>query len=192
MVHELKKLDYEYNALEPMMSEETLEYHHGKHHATYVAKLNGFIAGTEHESKSLIEIVKSSDGVIFNNAAQVYNHDFFWDSLTPKETQPSADVTKAISEEFGSIEDFKKTFFENAVSLFGSGWVWLCVDKNNKLSIVKTANAQTPITDGLTPLMTCDVWEHAYYVDYRNARPTYLENWWKLLNWDFVAKNLNS
>ena len=192
MAHELKKLNYEYNALEPMMSAETLEYHHGKHHATYVAKLNGFIVGTEHESKNLIEIVKSSDGVIFNNAAQVYNHDFFWDTLSPEETQPSDDLTQMINDQFGSMEGFKKSFFENAVSLFGSGWVWLCLDQNNTLIIVKTANAETPITNGLKPLMTCDVWEHAYYIDYRNARPTYLENYWKLINWRFVSDNLKS
>jgi len=192
MVHELKKLNYEYNALEPMMSAETLEYHHGKHHATYVAKLNGFVVGTDYESKNLIEIIKNSDGVIFNNAAQVYNHDFFWDTLSPEETQPSDDLTQMINDQFGSMEGFKKSFFENAVSLFGSGWVWLCLDENNTLSIVKTANAETPITNGLKPLMTCDVWEHAYYIDYRNARPTYLENYWKLINWKFVSDNVKS
>jgi len=192
MVHELKKLNYDYNALEPMMSAETLEYHHGKHHATYVAKLNGFVVGTDYESKNLIEIIKDSDGVIFNNAAQVYNHDFFWDTLSPEETQPSDDLTQMINDQFGSMEGFKKSFFENAVSLFGSGWVWLCLDENNTLSIVKTANAETPITNGLKPLMTCDVWEHAYYIDYRNARPTYLENYWKLINWKFVSDNVKS
>ncbi len=192
MVHELKILPFAYNALEPMMSEETLHYHHDKHHAGYVTKLNGLIKGTLYESKTLEEIIKSADGPIFNNAAQVYNHDFFWNSLSPKATNPSETLSSMIDKEFGSMEDFKKSFIEKAVSLFGSGWVWLCIDKNNKLSIEQTKNADTPIRFHLKPLLTCDVWEHAYYIDYRNMRPDYLDNWWRLINWEFVSNNLNN
>ncbi len=192
MVHELKTLPFAYNALEPMMSEETLHYHHDKHHAGYVTKLNGLIKGTLYESKTLEEIIKSADGPIFNNAAQVYNHDFFWNSLSPKATNPSETLSSMIDKEFGSMEDFKKSFIEKAISLFGSGWVWLCIDKNNKLSIEQTKNADTPIRFHLKPLLTCDVWEHAYYIDYRNMRPDYLDNWWRLINWEFVSNNLNN
>ena len=190
MVHELNTLPFAYNALEPMMSEETLHYHHDKHHAGYVAKLNGLIKGTPYESKTLEEIIKSADGPIFNNAAQVYNHDFFWNSLSPKVTNPSETLLAMIDKEFGSIENFKESFIEKAISLFGSGWVWLCINQNNTLSIETTSNADTPICKGLKPLLTCDVWEHAYYIDYRNVRPDYLENWWRLINWDFASANL--
>jgi len=192
MVHELKTLPFAYNALEPMMSEETLHYHHDKHHAGYVTKLNGLIKGTSYESKTLEEIIKTADGPIFNNAAQVYNHDFFWNSLSPNVTNPSETLSSMIDKEFSSMEDFKKSFIEKAVSLFGSGWVWLCIDENNKLSIEQTNNADTPIRFHLKPLLTCDVWEHAYYIDYRNVRPDYLDNWWRLINWEFVSNNLNN
>jgi Fe-Mn family superoxide dismutase len=187
MTHELMQLPYAYSALEPMMSKETLQYHHGKHHAGYVAKLNGLITGTEFESKSLIEIIKHADGGIFNNGAQVYNHDFFWTNLSPKPSTPSPALESIISAEFGSMEAFKKAFIEEGLSLFGSGWVWLCIDDKGQLSIVKTSNAQNPIRSGLVPLMVCDVWEHAYYIDYRNARAEYLEAFFKLLNWRFVS-----
>lgn len=190
MQHELMKLPYELNALEPQMSQETLEFHYGKHHQTYVTKLNGLIEGTEYENKTLVEIVKSSQGGVFNNAAQVYNHDFFWNCLTPGGSNVPVSVESALTEAFGSVDKFKEDFTNAAVNNFGSGWTWLVKDASGKLSIVSTSNAGTPITDGLTPLLTCDVWEHAYYIDTRNARPTYLQNFWALVNWDFVANNL--
>jgi Fe-Mn family superoxide dismutase len=189
MKHELIKLPYAYEALEPIMSAETLHYHHDKHHAGYVSKLNGLISGTEFESKSLVEIIKHADGAIFNNAAQAYNHDFFWTTLSPKATAPSLALDSIISAQFGSIEAFKKAFIEKGVSLFGSGWLWLCIDDKAKLSLVSTSNADNPIRSGLVPLMVCDVWEHAYYIDYRNMRADYLEGFWKLLNWGFVSFN---
>ncbi len=190
MKHELMKLPYELDALEPQMSKETLEFHYGKHHQTYVTKLNGLIEGTEFEDKTLEEIVKTSNGGVFNNAAQVFNHDFFWNGLTPGGSDVPANVEAALSEAFGSVAEFKETFTNAAINNFGSGWTWLVKDANGKLDIVSTSNAATPITDGLTPVLTCDVWEHAYYIDVRNARPAYLENFWALVNWDFVAKNL--
>lgn len=189
MLHELMKLPYAYDALEPMMSAQTLQYHHDKHHAGYVTKLNTLISGTEFESKSLVEIIKHADGAVFNNAAQVYNHDFFWTVLSPETTVPSLALDSIISAQFGSVEAFKKAFIEKGVTLFGSGWVWLCIDDKGNLSIVSTSNADNPLRLGLVPLMVCDVWEHAYYIDYRNARADYLENWWKLLNWKFVSFN---
>lgn len=190
MKHELMKLPYELDALQPLMSKETLEFHYGKHHQTYVNNLNNLIIGTKHEEQTLEEIVKSSEGGIFNNSAQVFNHDFFWNGLTPGGSTISSDVEAALIEAFGSVDEFKTQFTAKAVTTFGSGWAWLVKDANGKLSIVSTSNAGTPITDGLTPLLTCDVWEHAYYIDTRNARPVYLENFWKLVNWDFVASNL--
>jgi superoxide dismutase, Fe-Mn family len=189
MKHESIKLPYTYDALEPVMSTETLQYHYDKHHAGYVTKLNGLIQDTEFESKSLIEIIKHADGAIFNNAAQVYNHDFFWTTLSPKKTTPSLELQSIITTQFGSIEEFKKDFLNKGLSLFGSGWVWLCLDEGEKLSILTTSNAENPIRLGLVPLMVCDVWEHAYYIDYRNARGDYLEGWWKLLNWKFISFN---
>ncbi|WP_428023088.1 superoxide dismutase [Arcobacter sp.] len=190
MKHELMKLPYEMDALQPLMSKETLEFHYGKHHQTYVNNLNNLIAGTKFEDLSLVEIVKASEGGLFNNAAQVYNHDFFWNSLTPGGSTISSEVEAALVEAFGSVEEFKTQFTNKAVTHFGSGWAWLVKDASGKLSIVSTSNAGTPLTDGLTPILTCDVWEHAYYIDTRNARPAYLENFWKLVNWDFVAQNL--
>ncbi|RXJ70039.1 superoxide dismutase [Fe] [Halarcobacter ebronensis] len=190
MTHELMKLPYSLDALEPLMSKETLEYHYGKHHQTYVTKLNGLIEGTKYENLSLEDIIKSSEGGIFNNAAQVFNHDFFWKGLTPNGSKIPSSVEAALSEAFGSVDKFKEDFTNAAVNHFGSGWVWLVKNSSGKLEIVATANAKTPITDGLTPLLTCDVWEHAYYIDTRNARPKYLENFWNLVNWDFVAENL--
>jgi len=190
MEHQLMTLPYGYDALEPMISQETLHYHYDKHHTGYVAKLNNLIKETVFESKSLIEIIQNAEGAIFNNAAQVFNHDFFWNSLSPTQRTQSTYLSSKIDEEFGSQEEFKKSFVNTAISLFGSGWVWLCLDKEKNLSIVATSNAQTPLTSGLIPLMVCDVWEHAYYLDYKNARPEYLENYWKLINWDFVSANL--
>ncbi len=190
MKHELMKLPYELDALEPQMSKETLEFHYGKHHQTYVTKLNGLIEGTQFADKTLEEIIKSSEGGVFNNAAQVFNHDFFWNGLTPGGSEISDEVASALTEAFGSVDKFKEDFTNAAVNNFGSGWTWLVKDSSGALKIVSTSNAGTPITDGLTPVLTVDVWEHAYYIDTRNARPVYLENFWALVNWDFVAENL--
>ncbi len=190
MKHELMKLPYELDALEPLMSKETLEYHYGKHHQTYVTKLNTLIEGTKYENQSLEDIIKDSNGGIFNNSAQVFNHNFFWNSLTPGGSEISQELADVISNEFGSVEKFIEKFTDTAINLFGSGWVWLVKDLAGNLSIVATSNAATPITEDLKPLLTCDVWEHAYYIDTRNARPKYLENYWQLVNWDFVKENL--
>lgn len=192
MEHILMKLPYGYDALEPMISQETLHYHYDKHHAGYVAKLNTLIKETVFESKTLEEIIKGADGAIFNNASQVFNHDFFWKSLSNKSTNQSTYLTSKIDGKFGSLEDFKKEFIDSAIGLFGSGWVWLCLDEENQLTIVTTSNANTPLTTKLKPLMVCDVWEHAYYLDYQNLRADYLENFWKLVNWDFVSSNLEN
>lgn len=190
MKHELMALPYQMDALEPYMSKETLEYHYGKHHQTYVTKLNGLIEGTKYENLSLTDIIKSSDGGLFNNAAQVYNHDFFWKGLVPNGSEMPQSVKDALTEAFGSVEAFKEAFTNAAVNHFGSGWAWLVKDAHGQLTIISTPNAATPITEELTPLLTCDVWEHAYYIDTRNARPKYLENFWALVNWNFVAQNL--
>jgi superoxide dismutase, Fe-Mn family len=191
MKHELMKLPYALDALEPLMSKETLEFHYGKHHQTYVTKLNGLIEGSEYADMSLEDIIKKANGGVFNNAAQVFNHDFFWNGLTPNGSEISSDVEAALNEAFGSIDKFKEEFTNTAVNHFGSGWAWLVKDSSGKLSIIATSNANNPLTEGLTPVLTCDVWEHAYYIDTRNARPAYLENFWKLVNWDFVSKNLS-
>ncbi|MGD9554698.1 MAG: superoxide dismutase [Arcobacteraceae bacterium] len=190
MKHELMTLLYAQDALEPLMSKETLEYHYGKHHQTYVNNLNNLIAGTQFENSALVEIVLGSEGGLFNNAAQVYNHDFFWQSLTPNQTAISSKVETALTQAFGSVEKFKEEFTAKAVGHFGSGWAWLVQDENKALKIITTSNAANPLTDNLKPLLVCDVWEHAYYIDVRNARPKYLENFWKLVNWDFVEQNL--
>ncbi|MDY3205698.1 MAG: superoxide dismutase [Arcobacter sp.] len=190
MKHELMTLPYALDALEPLMSKETLEFHYGKHHQTYVNNLNNLIAGTKFEDLSLVNIILESDGGIFNNAAQVYNHDFFWNGLTPTQGEIPASVEESLTKAFGSVDKFKEEFTAKAVGHFGSGWAWLVQDENQNLKIVTTINAQNPLTDNLKPILVCDVWEHAYYIDVRNARPKFLENFWKLVNWDFVAKNL--
>lgn len=190
MKFELMKLPYEDTALEPYISAETISYHYGKHHAAYVNKLNGLIEGTELEGKSLDYIIKNSDGGIFNNAAQVYNHDFYWNGLLNSSTTASVELSDLIDRDFGSMEQFKEKFLEKAAGLFGSGWVWLVIDGDGKLHIKQYSNAENPLKENLTPLLTCDVWEHAYYIDRRNARPEYLENYWKLINWRFVSDNL--
>ncbi|MBU3013864.1 superoxide dismutase [Poseidonibacter lekithochrous] len=190
MKHVLMTLPYNLDALEPLMSKETLEFHYGKHHQTYVNKLNELIENTKYEDLSLNEIIKSSEGGIFNNAAQVSNHDFFWNGLTPNQTNIPSNLEDELVKAFGSVEEFKKEFTAKAIGQFGSGWAWLVQDENKNLKIITTSNAQTPIQSDLNPLLVCDVWEHAYYIDVRNARPAYLENFWKLVNWDFVAKNL--
>ncbi|MCD6258391.1 MAG: superoxide dismutase [Helicobacteraceae bacterium] len=189
MQYSLMELPYPKDALEPMISARTLEYHYGKHHAGYVEKLNGLIKDTEFETKSLIELIKHAEGAIFNNAAQVYNHDFYWTNLSNKPTKPSLELESHIRSEFGSMDAFEKEFQTKALGLFGSGWVWLCIDKQENLSIVTTSNADNPIRSGLIPLMVCDVWEHAYYLDYQNARAEYLANFFKLLNWKFISFN---
>ena len=192
MTHTLMKLPFEETALEPIISGETLAYHYGKHHATYVNNLNTLIKGTSYEGLSLEEIVKTADGGIFNNAAQVYNHDFYFTGMSGEATAPSDALIKALEAQFESVDAFKEAFLGTAAKLFGSGWVWLCRDNDGKLLIKSYSNADNPLLDGLTPLMTCDVWEHAYYIDYRNARPAYLEKWWELINWNFVSDNFAS
>jgi len=190
MEHKLPQLPYTMNALEPHISKETLEYHYGKHHAAYVANLNNLIQGTEFESQSLEDIVKNASGGLFNNAAQVWNHTFYWNSLSPNGGgEPQGSLAQEIERKFGSFADFKAAFTKSAVTNFGSGWTWL-VKGSNGLEIMNTSNAESALTKGVTPLITCDVWEHAYYVDYRNARPAYVEAFWNLVNWDFAAKNL--
>ena len=190
MKHELMTLPYAPDALAPLMSKETLEFHYGKHHQTYVNNLNNLITGTKFENSTLVEIVLGSEGGLFNNAAQVYNHDFFWKGLTPKQSAISSKVETALTQAFGSVEKFKEEFTTKAVGHFGSGWAWLVQDENKALKIITTSNAANPLTDKLKPILVCDVWEHAYYIDVRNARPKYLENFWKLVNWDFVEQNL--
>ncbi|MCH9691675.1 MAG: superoxide dismutase [Fe] [Gammaproteobacteria bacterium] len=191
MAHILPELPYAMNALEPHISQETLEYHYGKHHKTYVDKLNGLLAGTADADKSLEEVIKSSSGGVFNNAAQIWNHTFYWHCLSPNGGgAASGAITDAINSAFGSFEKFKQEFSNSAVNNFGSGWTWLVKQADGAVAIVNTSNAATPLTDsGVTPLLTCDVWEHAYYIDYRNARPKYLEAFWELVNWDFVNQN---
>lgn len=189
MKFELPKLPYAHNALEPIISEKTIEFHYGKHFLTYVNNLNKLKEGTKFENADLDTIVKESDGGIFNNAAQVWNHDFYFKSLTPnKGTKPSDKLMKAIEKEWNSFDNFKKEFEAAGVSLFGSGWAWLVSDSSGKLSIVKESNAGNPITKGLTPLMTMDVWEHAYYLDFQNRRADHLTALWDILNWDEISK----
>ena len=192
MTHTLMDLPFDENALEPSISKETLQYHHGKHHAGYVNKLNTLIEGTVYADMNLEDIVKKADGGIFNNAAQVYNHNFYFNGMSKKETSPSKELSALFERDFTSIEAFKEKFLEMAAGLFGSGWVWLSLDDSGTLIIESFSNAGNPLLLGHTPLLTCDVWEHAYYIDYRNARADYLEKWWKLVNWDFVSKNLEA
>jgi Fe-Mn family superoxide dismutase len=189
MAHELPPLPYAKNALAPHISEETLEFHYGKHHQTYVTKLNGLIPGTEFETMSLEDIIKKSSGGIFNNAAQVWNHTFYWNCLSPNGGgEPTGTLAEAINSKFGSYEKFKEAFSDCAANTFGSGWAWLVKNSDGSVDLSSTSNANTPLTEGKTPLLTCDVWEHAYYIDYRNARPKYLEAFWNLVNWDHAAK----
>ncbi len=192
MAFTLPELPYAKDALEPHISAETLEYHYGKHHQTYVDKLNGLVEGSDLAGKSLEEIVRSSDGGVFNNAAQVWNHTFYWHCLSPNGGgEPQGRLAELIARDFGSFDDFKSKFTDTAINTFGSGWAWLVQTTDGKLEITSTSNAQTPLTGSSKPLLTCDVWEHAYYVDYRNARPKYLDAFWNLVNWDFVNSNLD-
>jgi len=190
MPFELPELPYAKNALAPHISEETLEYHYGKHHQAYVNKLNSMVPSTEFENASLEEIMMKADGGVFNNAAQIWNHTFYWHSMSPNGGgEPEGAFADALFESFGSLDAFKEKFTEAGMTQFGSGWAWLVKDNSGKLSIVKTPNAGNPMTDGLTPLITCDVWEHAYYIDTRNDRAKYINNFWALVNWEFAAKN---
>lgn len=190
MEHTLPALPYALDALAPHISKETLEFHYGKHHQTYVTNLNNLIKGTEFEDLSLEEIVKKSSAGIFNNSAQVWNHTFYWNSLSPNGGgAPTGVLADAINSSFGSFDKFKEEFTKTAIGTFGSGWAWLVKKSDGSLALVSTSNAATPLTTSDVPLLTCDVWEHAYYVDYRNARPKYVEAFWNLVNWEFAAKN---
>lgn len=192
MAIQLPELPYSKDALTPHISAETLEYHYGKHHKTYVDNLNNLIKGTDMENLSLEEIVRKSTGGVFNNAAQIWNHTFYWHCLSPKGGgEPTGEVKAAIEKNFGSFASFKEKFTEASVKTFGSGWAWLVKKSDGSLAIESTSNAETPLKDtSKRALLTCDVWEHAYYIDYRNSRPNYLAAFWNLVNWDFVAKNL--
>ncbi len=191
MQHELMQLPFAKNALEPHISSETIDYHYGKHHATYVKKLNGLVEkDSSLQGKSLIELIKTQTGGVFNNAAQVYNHDFYWHCLEPNDQEgPSPKLKEAMERDFGSVDACIEKFTQTAATLFGSGWTWLSVDQEGKLQVEKTCNANTPIRHGRLPLLTCDVWEHAFYIDYRNDKPGYIEKWWELVNWKFVSDN---
>ncbi len=190
MEHTLPALPYAMDALQPHISKETLEFHYGKHHQTYVTNLNNLIKGTEFENSSLEDIVKKSSGGVFNNAAQIWNHTFYWNSLSPKGGgAPSGKLADAINAKWGSFDAFKEAFTKSAVGNFGSSWTWLVKKADGSLDIVNTSNAATPLTTGDTPLITCDLWEHAYYIDYRNRRPDYMGAYWALVNWEFAAKN---
>lgn len=190
MTHTLPPLPYAKDALQPYISQETLEYHYGKHHQAYVTNLNNLIKDTEFANASLEETILKSSGGIFNNAAQIWNHTFYWHCLTPKSSrEPSGKLADAIIKTFGSFDEFKKRFSQTSITTFGSGWGWLVKNAHGDLEIVSTSNAGTPMTQKQKALLTCDVWEHAYYIDYRNARPTYVEKFWEIVNWDFVAEN---
>jgi len=193
MAFELPELPYAKKSLAPYISEETIDFHYGKHHQTYVTNLNNLISGTEFESLSLEEIIVTSSGAIFNNAAQIWNHTFYWNCLKPGGGgEPEGALAEAINTTFGSYTTFKEEFTKCAVTTFGSGWAWLVKNPDGSLALVSTSNAGCPLTAGQTPLLTCDVWEHAYYIDYRNARPAYLEAFWTLVNWDFAASNFSA
>lgn len=193
MAHQLPPLPYAKDALEPVISAETIDFHYGKHHQTYVTNLNNLIKDTEFENATLEEIVLKSSGGIFNNAAQVWNHTFYWNGFKPNGGgAPTGELADAINQAFGSFEEFKKQFTQKAITTFGAGWAWLVKNKDGSLSLESTSNAETPLTKGQIPLLTIDVWEHAYYVDYRNARPKYAEEFWNIINWDFVAANFKA
>jgi len=193
MIHKLPELPYERNALAPHISGETLDFHYGKHHQAYVDNLNKLIQGTEFENLSLEDIIKKSSGGIFNNSAQVWNHTFYWNCMNPNGGgEPTGALSKAVATAFGSFDEFKTKFSNTAITTFGSGWAWLVKNEDGRLALDSTSNAGNPLTSGIVPLLTCDIWEHAYYIDYRNARPKYMEAFWNLVNWDFVYQNLES
>ncbi len=192
MAIELPALPFAREALEPHVSGETIDFHYGKHHKTYVDNLNKMISGTELDSLTLEEIVRKAEGAMFNNAAQVWNHTFYWNCLSPEGGgKPSGALAKAMDEAFGTYDAFVEQFTKTAIGTFGSGWAWLVQRTDGTLAIISTSNAATPLTGEDKALMTCDVWEHAYYIDYRNARPKYLEAFWKLVNWEFVAAQMS-
>ena len=185
---ELTELPFAQDALEPFISKETIEYHYGKHHTGYVNKLNELIKDSELDKMSLTSIISCSEGAIFNNAAQVFNHSFYWDSLSALKSKPSKKLQEKIENDFGSLEKLKEEFIKAGVTLFGSGWVWLCREPNGVLVLKQTSNAHTPISTNLIPIFVCDVWEHAYYIDYRNLRQKYLEEFWGHINWSFASE----
>jgi len=189
MIHELPKLPYDASSLEPFISQKTIEFHYGKHHQTYVNNLNNLIKGTPFENASLEEIIKNADGGIFNNGAQVWNHTFYFYQFSKEgKKAPSGELANAISQQFGSFDNFKSEFSKASVSLFGSGWVWLSVNNDGKLVITQESNAGNPLRNGLKPILTCDVWEHAYYLDYQNRRADYVEAFWNLIDWNVIEK----
>ncbi|NOY71463.1 MAG: superoxide dismutase [Fe] [Gammaproteobacteria bacterium] len=191
MPHSLPELPYARAALEPHLSAETLDFHYGKHHQTYVTNLNKLLEGSDQANLSLEELIKQSSGGIFNNAAQIWNHTFYWNCLSPNGGgEPEGSLSGAINQAFGSFESFKTEFTKTAITTFGSGWAWLVQNSDGTLALKSTSNAATPLTENVTPILTCDVWEHAYYIDYRNARPTYLENFWKMVNWQFASSQM--
>lgn len=191
MAVSLPALPWAENALEPLISAETIQYHYGKHHNAYVSKLNAAIAGTANDKRSLEEIIKTASGALFNNAAQIYNHTFYWNCLAPNAGgDATGAIATAINEKWGSFDKFKEAFSNSAATNFGSGWTWLVKQSSGVLEIVNTDDAGCPLTEDQTPLLTIDVWEHAYYIDYRNARPSYIDAFWKLVNWDFVNQQL--
>jgi Fe-Mn family superoxide dismutase len=191
MPFELPELPYPRDALAPQISKETLDYHYGKHHQSYLKKLNDQVSGSKFEGKSLEDIVRTSSGKLFNNAAQVWNHSFYWNCLSPQGGgAANGPIAPAIEETFGAFDEFRDKFTRSATGNFGSGWTWLIKNGDGTLAIVNTSNANTPLTDpAVTPVLTVDVWEHAYYIDYRNGRPKYLEAFWALVNWEFVNSN---
>lgn len=190
MQHQFPPLPYALDALQPHISKETLEFHYGKHHQAYVTNLNNLVKGTEFENASLKDIIRKSSGGIFNNAAQVWNHTFYWNCLAPRAGgEPKGPLAEAVSRKFGSVASFKEAFSKSAVGNFGSGWTWLVKKADGSVDLANTSNAATPLTGPDKPLLTCDVWEHAYYVDYRNRRPDYVAASWNLVNWEFAAKN---
>ena len=190
MVHILPDLPYDLDALEPHISRETLAFHHGEHHSAYVKKLNSLTQNTSFREQPLMDIVKYATGDIFNNAAQAWNHEFYWNCLSPQGGgEPVAAIAEAIQRDFKSFEQFREEFTQAAMQLFGSGWAWLVLNEEDNLNIMTTTNADTPLREGLTPLLACDVWEHAYYLDKQNARPAYIEDFWKLVDWEAVSEN---
>lgn len=189
MTHTLPALPYSMNALEPVISEKTISFHYGKHHQTYVNKLNELVAGSEFENAGLEDIIMKAEGGIFNNGAQVWNHTFYWNCLTPNgKEEPEGPLMAAINNKFGSFEKFKEEFAAAAATQFGSGWAWLVKTVGGGLEIIKTANAENPMREGHTPLLTCDVWEHAYYLDYQNRRPDYVKEFWRIVDWEKVEE----
>jgi Fe-Mn family superoxide dismutase len=188
MAFEIPKLPYELESLDPVIDKRTMEFHYGKHHQAYVTNLNNLVPGTKWENASLEEIIKGADGPIFNNAAQIWNHTFYFFSFSPGgSAEPTGLLADAIKATFGSFADFKEQFSKAATTLFGSGWAWLSKDSAGKLQITQESNAGCPLRNGLTPILTCDVWEHAYYLGYQNRRPDYVKDFWSILNWEAIS-----